>query len=199
MQAKIKICGITNLKDALDAINAGANALGFVFYTKSARYIEPVEAKEIIEQLPPFVQSVGLFVEESALNINHISKIAKIDLAQIHFEAEDKLYKELEVKYIKVLRAKSRADILSIKDQYILVDAFVQEFGGEGKRLSLEWFKDVDCSKIVIAGGLKESNLKELNGFGFYGVDVSSGVESSKGKKDKQKMIKFCKRANAIS
>ncbi len=199
MKTKIKICGITNLKDAIDAINAGADALGFVFYTKSARYIEPIEAKKIIEQLPPFIQSVGLFVEESASNINYISKISKIDLAQIHFEADDELYKNLEVKYIKVLRAKSRADILAVQDQYILVDAFVPEFGGEGKRLSLEWFKDINCSKMLLAGGLQDANLEELNGFGFYGVDVSSGVEKSKGLKDKQKMISFCKRANVIS
>ncbi len=199
MQTKIKICGITNLKDAIDAINAGVNALGFVFYTKSARYIEPLEAKKIIEQLPPFVQSVGLFVEESAQNINYISKIAKIDLAQIHFEADEELYENLEVKYIKVLRAKSKADILNVQDQYILVDAFVPEFGGEGKRLNLEWFKDVNCSKMILAGGLQDSNLEELSGFGFYGVDVSSGVEKSKGLKDKQKMIGFCKKAHVIS
>ncbi|MCK5111342.1 MAG: phosphoribosylanthranilate isomerase [Arcobacteraceae bacterium] len=199
MQTKIKICGITNLKDAIDAINAGANALGFVFYHKSPRYIEPFEARKIIEQLPPFIQSVGLFVEESAQNINHISKIAKIDLAQIHFEANDELYNNLEVKYIKVLRAQSRADILKYQDNYILVDAFVESYGGEGKRLNLEWFKDVNCSKMILAGGLQGENLQELNGFGFYGVDVSSGVEASKGKKDKQKMIKFCKEANEIS
>ncbi len=199
MKTKIKICGITNLKDAIDAINAGANALGFVFYHKSNRYIEPLEARKIIEQLPPFVQSVGLFVEESAQNINYISKISKIDLAQIHFEANNELYNELDVKYLKVLRAKSEADILKYQDEYILVDAFIESFGGEGKRLNLEWFKNIKCSKITFAGGLKSENLEELNGFGFYGVDVSSGVELSKGKKDKQKMISFCKEVNAIS
>jgi phosphoribosylanthranilate isomerase len=199
LRTRIKICGITSLKDAIDAIEAGADALGFVFYTKSTRYIEPLEAKKIIEQLPPLVQSVGLFVEENAQNINYISKISKINLAQIHFEASDDLYQELDIKYIKVLRAKSKEDILIYQDNYILVDAFVPEFGGEGKRLNLEWFKDLNCSKIILAGGLTSDNLSELDNYGFYGVDVSSGVELSKGKKDKKKMIEFCKEVNAIS
>jgi phosphoribosylanthranilate isomerase len=196
---KIKICGITNLEDALDAIKAGADALGFVFYPKSPRYIEPKEALQIIKQLPPFVQSVGLFVEESAQNINHISKITKIDLAQIHFEANEQLYDELEVKHIKVIRAKTKEDISKYQEEYILVDAFVDSFGGEGKRVDLRWFKDINCSKMILAGGLSLDNLKELNGFGFYGVDVSSSVEQTKGKKDKHKMIEFCKKANEIS
>jgi phosphoribosylanthranilate isomerase len=190
---KIKICGITNLKDAIDAIEAGANALGFVFYTKSARYIEPIEVKKIIDQLPPFVQTIGLFVEESSLNIDYIMKIAKLDTAQIHFEANDELYNNLDSKYIKVIRAKSKEDILKHSSEYRIIDAFVPEYGGEGKRLELDWFKDIDCSKIIIAGGLNAKNLNELKEFNFYGVDVSSGVEAQKGKKDKQKMINFCK------
>ncbi len=79
-----------------------------------------------------------------------------------------------------------------------LFDAVVECFGGGGKRLALEWFKDVDCSKLILAGGLTASNLKELKGYNFYGVDVSSGVEASKGKKDKEKMKEFVKAANEI-
>jgi phosphoribosylanthranilate isomerase len=98
-------------------------------------------------------------------------------------------------KTIKVLRAKNQADIDAIGDEYVLVDAFVPSFGGEGKRVALEWFKNKDCSKIILAGGLHASNLEELKAFNFYGVDVSSGVEAFKGKKDKQKMIDFVKAA----
>jgi len=199
MKTKIKICGITSLEDAVDAVDAGANALGFVFYPKSPRYITPQDAKSIIEKLPPFVQSVGLFVNEVAPKIDFIAKLAKIDLVQIHFEADKSLYDRLTTKYIKVIRAKTKQDILKYKDEYILVDAFVDSFGGEGKRLNLSWFKDLDCSKIILAGGLNSENLCELKEFGFYGVDASSGVEISKGKKDKQKMINFCKVANELS
>ena len=195
---KVKICGITNLEDAQNAINAGADALGFVFYEKSPRYIEPFKAREIVEKLPPFVQTIGLFVNESNTFINQICINAKMQSAQIIDDDAYTDFKTLDSRYIKVLRVKSKEDILSVEDEFILVDAFVDGFGGEGKRLALEWFKDLDCSKMILAGGLNENNLKELKGFGFYGVDVSSGVEASKGKKDKQKMINFVKAVNEI-
>ena len=169
---RVKICGITNLQDALDAINAGANALGFVFYKKSPRYITPLNAKKIVEQLPPFIQTVD---DEEKLN-----------------------YELLKIKFIKVVRAKIFQDIKKLSDDYYLIDAFVDSFGGEGKRVALEWFENIDCSKFILAGGLTSNNLKEINGYGFYAVDVSSGVEESKGKKSKQKMIDFIKEANEI-
>ncbi len=196
---RTKICGITNLEDAHEAINAGVNALGFVFYEKSPRYITAKNAKIIVKQLPPFVQCVGLFVNENPQTINDICKNSKMDIAQIISQDDTtKYFESLDVKYIKVVRAQNENDILKHKDEYILVDAFVEEFGGQGKRVALEWFKNVDCSKIILAGGLNESNLQELKGCNFYGVDVSSGVEATKGKKDKSKMINFVKAANEI-
>ncbi|MGM0518554.1 MAG: phosphoribosylanthranilate isomerase [Campylobacterota bacterium] len=196
---RVKICGITNLEDALDAISAGADALGFVFYEKSPRFITASKAKEIIERLPPFVQAVGLFVNESTKSINSVCKDAKIQLAQIIDDKDYTDFNSLDIKYLKVIRAKTKDDINSLnQNEYYLVDAFVEEFGGAGKRVALEWFEKIDCSKIVLAGGLKEKNLKELYGYGFYGVDVSSGVEASKGKKDKQKIINFIKASHEI-
>lgn len=195
---KVKICGITNLEDALAAIDAGADALGFVFYEKSPRYIEPFKAREIVEKLPPFVLTIGLFVNESNTFINQVCVNAKMQSAQIIDDDAYTDYKTLDCRFIKVLRAESKEDILDVKDDYVLVDAFVENFGGEGKRLALEWFKDIDCSRMILAGGLNENNLNELDGFGFYGVDVSSGVEAHKGKKDKQKMINFVKAVNEI-
>jgi len=196
---RVKICGITNLKDALDAIKAGASALGFVFYSKSPRYIEPSLAKEIIKQLPPFVQSVGLFVNESAQTINHIANITKINLAQIHFEVDNNFYNELEIKALKVVRAQKKEDLELYKNEYRIVDAFVESFGGEGKRLNLEWFEGIDCSHIILAGGLNANNLEELKEFNFYSLDVSSGVELTKGIKDKQKIKNFIDKANELS
>ena len=196
---RVKICGITNLQDALDAINAGADALGFVFYSKSPRYIEPLKAKEIVEKLPPFVQTVGLFVNENENFINEICQKSKIQLAQIIDDNELLNYDLLQMKYIKVLRVKSQEDLKNLSSDYYLVDAFVEGFGGEGKRVALEWFEELDCSKFILAGGLTSNNLKEIDGYGFYGVDVSSGVEESKGKKSKQKMINFVKEANEIA
>jgi phosphoribosylanthranilate isomerase len=195
---KVKICGITNLEDAFDAINAGADALGFVFYEPSPRYIRPIDAKKIVEQLPPFVQTVGLFVNESSKHINDICKVAHMQLAQIIDDEDTTEFDNLEIKYVKVERVASKEDLEEIEDSFMLVDAFVPGFGGEGKRIALDWFKGVDCSKIILAGGLKTENLSELKGLGFYGVDVSSGVEQSKGKKDRQKMIDFIKVAHEI-
>ncbi len=195
---KIKICGITNLQDALDAIKAGANALGFVFYKKSPRYINPEKARQIVEKLPPFVQTVGLFVNEKTSFINEICFQSKMQLAQIIDDENHTDFDSLNYKYLRVVRAKSKDDILKYQDEYILVDSFVDSFGGEGKRVVLEWFEDVDCSKIVLAGGLTQDNLSELKFYNFFAVDVSSGVELSKGKKDRQKMIDFVKVANEI-
>lgn len=196
---RVKICGITNLQDALEAINAGASALGFVFYKKSPRYIEPLKAKEIAEKLPPFVQTVGLFVNETEEFINEVCTDAKMQLAQIIDDFDVLNYEKIVPKYIKVIRAKEKKDLLNLNKEYYLVDAFVDSFGGEGKRIALDWFESIDCSKFILAGGLTTENLKEINGFGFYGVDVSSGVESEvKGIKDRQKMIDFVKEANEI-
>ena len=196
---RVKICGITNLQDAIDAINAGADALGFVFYSKSPRYIEPLKAKDIVNSLPPFVQIVGLFVNENENFINEICQKSKMQLVQIIDDNELLNYDLLQMKYIKVLRVKSKEDLKNLSSDYYLVDAFVEGFGGEGKRVALEWFEDIDCSKFILAGGLTSNNLKEIDGYGFYGVDVSSGVEESKGKKSKQKMINFVKEANEIA
>lgn len=195
---RVKICGITNLNDALNAINAGASALGFVFYKPSPRYIEPQKALEIVEKLPPFVQSVGLFVNENEEFINSVCKSSKMQLAQIIDDENSINYVKLEPKYIKVIRVKDKKDLENLNDDYYLVDAFVDGFGGMGKRVNLELFSNLDCSKFILAGGLEKNNLKELNGFGFFGVDVSSAVEIEKGKKDKQKLIDFIKEAYEI-
>lgn len=195
---KVKICGITNLEDALAAIDAGADALGFVFYDKSPRYINPFDAKDIVSKLPPFIQTIGLFVNEPNSFINQVCINTKMQTAQIIDDDTFTDFKTLDFRYIRVLRAKTKADIEKIDNEYVLVDAFVDGFGGEGKRLALEWFDGIDCSKIILAGGLNSDNLKELSGYNFYGVDVSSGVESYKGKKDKDKIVNFIKAVNEI-
>ena len=195
---RVKICGITNLEDAIAAVDAGADALGFVFYKESPRYIDPSKAREIAGKLPPFVERVGLFVNETAETIDEICHFSRMGLAQIHFEAEASLLERLNVKAIPVLRAKNPDEIRANQGKYILVDAFVESYGGEGKRLDLSWFEGIDCSKMILAGGLTADMLDELNGLGFYGVDVSSGVEKSKGLKDHDKIRAFIKAAKKI-
>ena len=190
---------VLQIYKSIDAVNAGANALGFVFFANSPRYITPLEAKKIVDKLPPFIQAVGLFVNENESFINEVCIESKMQLAQIIDDNELLNYDLLQTKYIKVIRVKSQKDLKNLNKDYYLVDAFVDGFGGVGKRVALEWFDNIDCSRFVLAGGLTSHNLKEINGYGFYGVDVSSGVEESKGKKSKQKMIEFVKEANEIN
>jgi len=193
---RTKICGITSLTDAMSAIDAGADALGFVFYEKSPRYITPAKAKKIISKLPPFVEKVALFVNEDAQSIDSLCQEVGATLAQLHFDASEELCDRLQTPYIKVVRAKSKEDIAQYENTYRLVDAYCEVYGGAGKRINIEWFDDVDCSKIILAGGLTPTNVASLKQYGFYGVDVSSGVEISHGKKDTKKVKEFINNAH---
>ncbi len=194
---RTKICGITNIDDALYAIDSGAHALGFVFYESSPRYISIEAASAIVQELPPFVEKVALFVNTDAATINSTCKQTKMTLAQIHFEADDALFNALEVPYLRVIRAKTKEDVLRYSHEYRLIDAYCDCYGGAGKRLNIEWFEHIDCSKIILAGGLNEHNVASLKPYGFYGVDVSSGVELFKGKKDPQKVRNFIDKAHS--
>jgi phosphoribosylanthranilate isomerase len=193
---RVKICGITNLQVAKSAINSGADALGFVFYKPSPRYISPEDAKAIIEKLPPFVEKVGLHVNEDASTVNKIASFTKTTLSQIHFETDEIFFRELDHSFIRVIRAKTKEDINLYADEYRLIDAYCEAYGGMGKQLNLEWFDDVDCSKIILAGGLTPENVSLTCKHSFYGVDVSSGVEISHGKKDSKKVLQFIKEAS---
>ena len=195
---RVKICGITNLEDALHAVACGADALGFVFYEKSPRYIAPEDAKAIIKKLPPFVERVGLFVNETEEMVNRICLSSEISLAQIHFEVDETYLDALAPKSLPVVRAGKAEDVLKFLGEYRLVDAYCEAYGGSGKRLNLEWFEGVDCSKIILAGGLSPENLEEVKKYGFYGVDISSGVEAEKGKKDPEKVERFIAYAKSI-
>ncbi len=192
---RVKICGITTYEDAMMAIDAGADALGFVFYPPSPRYITPQAALKIIEKLPPFVEKVGLFVNEEADAINLMSVESAITLAQIHFEAPAETLEALTVPYIQVTRAAHEEDVAALEGEYRLVDAYCEAYGGMGKRLNLEWFRGKDNSRIILAGGLSPENVHETLEYGFYGVDVSSSVEASKGVKDPDKVRAFIRNA----
>ena len=179
------------------ACEAGADALGFVFYEKSPRFISYENCAKIIEKLPPFVTKLGLFVEHSKEQIEQNAKLSGIDIAQIHFDVSEEFLNSIDFKTMPVIRAKSAHDIDRFSG-YRLVDAYSEAYGGSGKRLNLEWFESQNCSQIVIAGGLSPENLEQLRGFGFYGVDVSSGVEANRSKKDYSKVKEFIKNAKSL-
>lgn len=192
---RVKICGITRLEDALVACEAGADALGFVFYPQSPRYITPEAARAIADKLPPFVQRVGLFVDANPDEVNRICHEAGMQLAQIHCEVNESYFGSLKVPPLKVVRADTPEKLDCFANEYRLIDAHVEGFGGAGVRLPLEWFKGHDCSKIILAGGLKAADLAAIKPLGFYGVDVSSGVEKSKGIKDPALVREFVRAA----
>ena len=195
---RVKICGITNLKDALHAVECGADALGFIFYNKSPRYITPAAAKRIIDKLPPFVERIGLFVNEGVETIDTVCRYSDISRAQIHFDVDEESLDAIGLQTLPVVRVRSPEDLKKFKDRYRLVDVHSEAYGGTGKRLNLEWFNDVDCSKIILAGGLTPENVVQAKQLGFYGVDVSSGVELIKGKKDPQKVKQFIANAKGL-
>lgn len=194
---RVKICGITSLKDAQCAIDAGADALGFVFYPQSPRYITPDDAREIIKNLPPFIEKVALFVNETPETIRSVCLSSGCTLAQIHFDVTDSFFESIGFPALRVIRAQCKEDILQYSDHYRLVDAYCEGYGGSGKRLNIEWFEGVDCSKIILAGGLDTANVCSLKSYGFYGVDVSSGVEASKGVKDPLLVQSFIREAKS--
>ncbi|KIM11282.1 MAG: N-(5'-phosphoribosyl)anthranilate isomerase [Sulfuricurvum sp. PC08-66] len=194
---RVKICGITTLEDAMQAINAGADALGFVFYPASPRYITPETARDIINKLPPFVEKVGLFVDETPQRINEMAKASHITLAQLHFATDSAFRTQIDISTLPVVRVQSKADLMHLPLEYTLVDAYVESYGGAGVQLDLSWFEGIDCSRIILAGGLTPQNVEHVKPYGFFGVDVSSGVELSKGKKSHAKVTQFIANAKA--
>ncbi len=130
---RVKICGITNYNDAISAIEAGADALGFVFYQHSPRYIKPSDAKKIIDRLPPFIGVVGLFVNEGIDTIKTISNYCHLSTSQIHFDVDEEALDALGGRTLPVIRAREPKDILQYSDRYRLVDVYCDSYGGSGK------------------------------------------------------------------
>ncbi|MCS6989596.1 MAG: phosphoribosylanthranilate isomerase [Chloroherpetonaceae bacterium] len=207
---KVKICGITNLDDALAAADFGADALGFNFYERSLRYISPRKAKKIIDKLPSFVQTVGVFVDDTPKEINEICDYAGIATAQLHDEKMS-LKDTLKVvpRVVKTFRVHSKFQVSEVKWFYektgvntFLFDAYHEKMlGGTGKQIQIELAKKLASSVekfgyVVIAGGLNEDNVqKVIKAVKPYAIDVASGVESDIGKKDHKKLKRFIERA----
>jgi phosphoribosylanthranilate isomerase len=127
-----------------------------------------------------------------------VCKYSDISRAQIHFDVDEESLDAIGLPTLPVVRAKGPEDLMRFKDRYRLVDAYSESYGGTGVRLNLEWFNGVDCSKIILAGGLTPENVSQVKQLGFYGVDVSSGVESIKGKKDPRKVKQFIANAKSL-
>jgi phosphoribosylanthranilate isomerase len=199
---KVKICGITNLEDAMAAVDFGADALGFVFFRKSPRHIAPTEAAAIIRYLPAFIQSVGVFVDETAETIERTIASCCIDIIQMHgSEPPEKCRSSRRViKAIRIKNLDSLAPLAGYRDMVsaFLLDAYASDaLGGTGRVFN--WDIAVEAKQfgnVILAGGLTPENVSEaVRHVRPYAVDVSSGVEQAKGKKDLAKMRLFIERA----
>ena len=188
---KVKICGNTNLNDAMAAVQAGADALGFVFYAKSPRAVDPKAAAEIISRLPPFVVPVGVFVNEEIGTVRRIMKDCHIPLAQLHGDESPDYCADLGCSVLKAIRVRDRRDLERMTAYQVggfVLDALVEGKPG-GTGVTIDW---------DLAGGLTPDNVLEaVRQVRPYAVDVTSGVEASPGKKDHAKVRAFI--ANAKS
>jgi phosphoribosylanthranilate isomerase len=201
---KVKICGITNLEDALLSVKFGADALGFNFYKKSPRFTEAEKVREIVEQLKGEVLKVGVFVNESLENVAEIAATAKLDAIQLHGEETPEFCREVKEKtnleIIKAFRVSpdfTPEDVLKYEVDAILLDAYnPKEHGGTGETFDWEIAKKVQeiFPKMYLAGGLNRDNIADaILRVEPFAVDVCSGIESEKGNKDKFLLINFLK------
>ncbi|MFH1370046.1 MAG: phosphoribosylanthranilate isomerase [Planctomycetota bacterium] len=194
LAVKVKICGLTNYKDAMAAADMGADMLGFNFYPKSPRYLKPEQAVEIIDHLPAYVDIVGLFVNDTLEHIAQTIEQCTLDWIQLHGEETKEFceqFQSFNVRTMKAIRVKDEKDIKRAEEYFtdaILLDAFDPEkYGGTG--LTFDWNIIGNISKrVFLAGGINAENVRKAIELGVYGIDVCSRIESEPGKKDHAKM-----------
>lgn len=198
----IKICGITRKQDALAAARCGANAIGLVFYAQSPRYVTPARATELMRALPPFVMSVGLFVDASADEVTRTLAAARVDLLQFHGNESPAYCRQISrqcgVPYLKAARVRPGLDLLQYAHDYhdakaLLLDAYVEgAHGGTGSTFDWALIPKNLPLPVVLSGGLTPENVTmAIQAVRPWAVDVSSGVEISKGIKDTAKIAAF--------
>ncbi|MCX5706353.1 MAG: phosphoribosylanthranilate isomerase [Candidatus Omnitrophica bacterium] len=196
---KVKICGITNLEDALASLFSGAEAIGFVFYKKSSRYIDPFKAKNISRSLPKKILKVGVFVDEKEKRIKRIAKLCQLDMLQFHGDESQEFCRKFKgykiIKVFKVAKKIELKDILEYKTFAYLFDTFSKSgAGGTGRRFNWSLLEKIDKIKrpVFLSGGLSSANVKSaISKLRPNWVDVSSFVEASPGKKDHKKISDF--------
>lgn len=206
---KIKICGITNPEDAAWAVSAGADALGFVLYRKSPRYVEPAVVRNIVASLPPFILPIGVFVNEEAAVVRHLVDDCGLAMAQLHGDETAAYCHTLGRPALKALRLRDRGTFLALAEfqedarvRGFLIDAFSEQaYGGTGQ--TVDWTLAAEAARsapIILAGGLTPENVfSAIQQVRPYGVDVSSGVEARPGKKDPAKVKAFIEAARLVS
>ncbi len=200
---KVKICGITNIEDALLCESLGANALGFIFYKGSKRFVEPGAAGKIIPELSPFSLKVGVFVNSSPDEINKTAKEIKLNAVQLHGDETPGMVSEINFPVIKSFRINNGFDFSILKDfqnvSYLFDTYSEKEYGGTGKTFNWDLIPDDLRSKIVLSGGISVNNIEEIyKRIKPAAVDLSSSLESKPGKKNDEKIKEFFKKINYL-
>jgi phosphoribosylanthranilate isomerase len=194
---RIKICGITSREDALMAVEAGADALGFVLFSGSSRYVSPDQVAEIVRHLPPFVQTVGLFVNEELSVVNSCTDHCRLDIVQLHGEESPEYCDAVNRRIIKAFRVKDASSLDAMAGYRVaacLLDAWSPlAHGGTGTTFNWDIAaRAAALQPIILAGGLTPDNVAgAIAAVRPYAVDVSSGVESSPRKKDAELVSRF--------
>jgi phosphoribosylanthranilate isomerase len=197
MKTRIKICGLTREADVDAAVAAGADAIGFVFYPPSPRYVQPARAAELARRIPPFVDVVGLFVNEEAAALRAICDTVPINLLQFHGDENDTYCRQFSRPYLKAGRVRPGLDLVEFARSFpeargLLLDAFVEGYGGGGHVFDWTLIPPDLPGYLVLSGGLNADNVGEaIRRVRPVAVDVSSGVEASKGIKDHAKIAAF--------
>lgn len=200
---KIKICGITRFEDALHSIQGGADAIGFIFFPKSKRYIDPIKAKEIIHSLPPFSAVVGVFVDEDPDKVNEIAKFTGLNYVQLHGNESQNYIEQISPPIIKGFGIDESFDFSKLDEykdcKYLLDVKDKYNFGGTGKTFDWGLIPENIRKKVIIAGGVSADNIMEIyQKIDPSAVDLSSSVEISPGIKDKSKITEVLKFINQI-
>ena len=198
MRTRVKICGITRIEDALAAVNAGADAIGLVFYAQSPRCVTIEQAQKIVAAIPPFVSVVGLFINASKAEIETVLSKVRLDILQFHGDESQNDCEQIKLPYYKAIRVKADTNLLQCAVEFgsakaLLLDTYSDAaFGGTGQVFDWGLIPKNLTKPLILAGGLTAENVgSAIKRVQPYAVDVSGGVEKSKGVKDAAKIAAF--------
>jgi len=198
MSVRVKVCGITRIEDAMAAVKSGADAIGFVFWPHSARYVTPETARQIVAKIPAFISTVGVYVDSDPEWVKETLQIAGLDLLQFHGNESPEYCEQFPRPYIKAIRVREGLDLLQYAERFsnakgLLLDTYAEKMpGGTGHVFDWGLIPLHLPLPLILSGGLHAGNVEAaIKQTRPWAVDVSSGVEASKGIKDEKKIFAF--------
>lgn len=198
MSIRVKVCGITRSEDARAAVQLGVDAIGFVFWPHSSRFIDPYSVRQICAEIPPFVCTVGVYVDPDASWVEETARVAQLNLLQFHGDEKPEFCAQFSQPYIKAIRVRPQTDLLQYAQRYssakgLLLDTYAENMpGGTGHAFDWQLIPRHLPLPLILSGGLNPGNVAAaITQTQPWAVDVSSGVETAKGIKDEKKIFAF--------